>query len=154
MEGSTTQEEFDSSFMLPQSKSKNKHIHPITHHPVLDLRLINSGKGVIIDSGTTDTYLGTTLKTPFETKWKEIMSSKGWADYHNEEVELTENDILSLPSILIQLQVCTVISRPINRRTWYSPVSFHAQIHNRVLCVNRHLTQRPQLSEILIPYLV
>jgi len=116
MEGSTTQEEFDSSFMLPQSKSKNKHIHPITHHPVLDLRLINSGKGVIIDSGTTDTYLGTTLKTPFETKWKEIMSSKGWADYHNEEVELTENDILSLPSILIQLQTfdskTTIIGDP------------------------------------------
>ena len=70
-------------------------IIPIT----TDLYSMNSGKGVIIDSGTTDTYLHRSLAKPFNAAWKSITGQP----YSNLPVRLTRQQIAELPTILIQL---------------------------------------------------
>ena len=70
-------------------------IIPIT----TDLYSMNSGKGVIIDSGTTDTYLHRSLSKPFNAAWKSITGKA----YSNSPVRLTRQQIAELPTILIQL---------------------------------------------------
>jgi len=64
-----------------------------------DLFNINSGKGVILDSGTTDTYLHKSLAQPFNNAWKKITGKP----YTNLPVKLTRQQILKLPTILVQL---------------------------------------------------
>lgn len=70
-------------------------IIPIT----TDLYSMNSGKGVIIDSGTTDTYLHRSLAKPFNAAWKSITGQP----YSNLPIRLTRQQIAELPTILIQL---------------------------------------------------
>ena len=60
---------------------------------------VNSDKGVIIDSGTTDSYLHTSLKQPFNKIWKELTGKS----YSNSPVRLTREQLLSLPTINIQI---------------------------------------------------
>jgi len=59
--------------------------------------------GVILDSGTTDTYLSSALKGPFQEAWKEAVGDYGQA-YDNNARPRTAEEVKSLPTILIVLQ--------------------------------------------------
>lgn len=59
-------------------------------------------QGVIIDSGTTDTYLPQTLAGPFQNGWVEAMGGNNV--YDNTPRELTIKQLRSLPTILIILR--------------------------------------------------
>ena len=61
---------------------------------------MNSGKGVIVDSGTTDTYLSSKLGAPFKSAFKEITGKT----YTNTHWTLTEQEMLQLPTVIIQLR--------------------------------------------------
>ncbi|KAL7549524.1 hypothetical protein ACHAWF_012786, partial [Thalassiosira exigua] len=65
----------------------------------VDLYQMNSGKGVIIDSGTTDTYLHESIAKPFGKVWERVTGSK----YSNNPVTMDEKDLLLLPTVLIQM---------------------------------------------------
>jgi len=56
--------------------------------------------GIMIDSGTTDTYLPLKLQHKFEALWREITG----APYSNDEVEISHEDLLALPTVLFQLE--------------------------------------------------
>ena len=64
---------------------------------------MNSGKGVIIDSGTTDTYVPPTihvsLAESFNMVWKEVVTT---GRYRNKPMKLSEDELLLLPTILIK----------------------------------------------------
>lgn len=62
----------------------------------------STNKGVIIDSGTTDTYLPKGLNAAFEQAWKAALGED--AKYHNSLQELTPEQIESLPTILLVLK--------------------------------------------------
>eukprot|EP00554_Chaetoceros_debilis_P012116 CAMPEP_0194121030 /NCGR_PEP_ID=MMETSP0150-20130528/45431_1 /TAXON_ID=122233 /ORGANISM="Chaetoceros debilis, Strain MM31A-1" /LENGTH=1086 /DNA_ID=CAMNT_0038813319 /DNA_START=182 /DNA_END=3441 /DNA_ORIENTATION=+ len=64
-----------------------------------DIYAMNSGKGVIIDSGTTDTYLHKSLSKPFNDAWKSVTGKP----YSNAPQRLTREQLMSLPTIMIQL---------------------------------------------------
>jgi len=64
-----------------------------------DTFAMNSGKGVILDSGTTDTYLHISMKKPFNDAWKKITGKA----YSNNPIKLSRGDLLKLPTILIQI---------------------------------------------------
>ena len=64
-----------------------------------DIYAMNSGKGVIIDSGTTDTYLHKSLSKPFNDAWKSVTGKP----YSNAPQRLTREHLMSLPTIMIQL---------------------------------------------------
>lgn len=67
-----------------------------------DLSRDNSEGLVIIDSGTTDTYLTHLLQEPFQQAWRELTEGPG---YHNKPVSVAnEEDLHRLPTILLQLQ--------------------------------------------------
>lgn len=65
----------------------------------LNAHAVNSGKGVIIDSGTTDTYLHESLAEPFLKMWRDLTGRP----YSNMPIRLTQSELLNLPTILIQL---------------------------------------------------
>jgi len=60
---------------------------------------LNNGD-VIVDSGTTDTYLTTRLAVPFNEQWKKIVGAR----FNNSPQSLTEEEVLQLPTILFQLE--------------------------------------------------
>jgi len=60
---------------------------------------INSGN-IILDSGTTDTYLSSSIMAPFQVAWKELTGF----DYSNAGTELSDEDIANLPTVLFQLR--------------------------------------------------
>jgi len=64
-----------------------------------DTFAMNSGKGVILDSGTTDTYLHISMEKPFSDAWKKITGKA----YTNNPIKLSRGDLLKLPTILIQM---------------------------------------------------
>lgn len=57
---------------------------------------LNSGN-VIVDSGTTDTYMTRALETPFKNIWKQLTGT----DYSHAAVSLTLDEIMALPTIII-----------------------------------------------------
>ena len=59
----------------------------------------NAGKGTVIDSGTTDTYLTKMIKPAFIKAWEDITSQR----YHNDHQELTWDQFKILPDITIVL---------------------------------------------------
>jgi len=61
---------------------------------------VNSGKGVIIDSGTTDTYLSKTLAEDFGKSWKEITGMP----YSNTALKLSKDAVDNLPTLLLQFE--------------------------------------------------
>ena len=71
----------------------------------VDISAMNSGKGVIIDSGTTDTYLHTSLEKPFNDAWKTVTGKS----YTNSAIRLSREQLNSLPTILVQLMVSFTI---------------------------------------------
>jgi len=66
-----------------------------------DVGRMNSGKGVIVDSGTTDTYLHSSLRSSFAKAWKEATGNE-WSK--NKAVTMTEDEVAELPTIMIQLE--------------------------------------------------
>jgi len=71
----------------------------IIHLP-MNAKVINSGKGVIVDSGTTDTYLSKSLQKSFYSVWKSLTGM----NYSNSALKLSLEQIQKLPTILIQLE--------------------------------------------------
>jgi Xylanase inhibitor N-terminal len=61
--------------------------------------LLNDGD-IIVDSGTTDTYLTARLAVPFDEQWSKIVGTR----FHNNPQSLTEDELLALPTILFQLE--------------------------------------------------
>mmetsp|Transcript_15716 Transcript_15716/g.23010 ORF Transcript_15716/g.23010 Transcript_15716/m.23010 type:complete len:594 (+) Transcript_15716:75-1856(+) len=55
---------------------------------------------VTIDSGTTDSYFPRGLAPAFKALWKELTGK----EYHHQRVFLTDEDLNSLPTILLQLE--------------------------------------------------
>ena len=87
-------------YLRPGGGSSAKIDHPELIIPITaDLFSVNSGKGVILDSGTTDTYLHKSLAQPFNEAWRKITGKP----YSNLPVKLTRQQIAELPTILIQL---------------------------------------------------
>ncbi|GMH88691.1 hypothetical protein TL16_g11229 [Triparma laevis f. inornata] len=68
----------------------------------LDIQRLNNGKGVIVDSGTTDTYLSSSARGAFEKMWKE--KSGGLTFKHSSMSFDNPEDINKLPTILFQLR--------------------------------------------------
>lgn len=66
----------------------------------IDVAAVNSGKGVIVDSGTTDTYLNQQVAKEFNKAWKKITG----VSYSNMPISLTKEQLQQLPTILIQCQ--------------------------------------------------
>lgn len=67
----------------------------------VDLFEMNSGKGVIVDSGTTDTYLHKSIAEPFNEVWQKVTGRS----YSNTPVAMSKKDLLLLPTVLIQTAV-------------------------------------------------
>lgn len=60
---------------------------------------LNSG-GVIVDSGTTDTYLNGGVAVEFRKVWKSITGF----DFKNDKLDLNDEQLAKLPTIIIQLK--------------------------------------------------
>jgi len=71
--------------------------HKIVRVPV-DRTAINSGKGVIVDSGTTDTYLNKQVAREFGKAWRQVTGKS----YSHSPLSLTREQVQELPTILIQ----------------------------------------------------
>mmetsp|Transcript_6990 Transcript_6990/g.10214 ORF Transcript_6990/g.10214 Transcript_6990/m.10214 type:complete len:478 (+) Transcript_6990:146-1579(+) len=71
----------------------------IEHVDVTEKRL-NKG-GVIIDSGTTFTYLTEALAEPFNKIWKKLTGNEWDVE---QAVHLSDEELLAMPTILIQLK--------------------------------------------------
>lgn len=66
----------------------------------LDLAAVNSGKGVIVDSGTTDTYLHKRLAKSFSSVWKTVTKK----EYNHNGFLLNDEQLRTLPTILVQMR--------------------------------------------------
>ena len=64
-----------------------------------DEKMMNTGSGIIVDSGTTDSYFSRSLKKPFENAFKAMTGMS----YSNRRMTLTKEQVLELPTILIQM---------------------------------------------------
>lgn len=64
----------------------------------VDLASLNSGKGVIVDSGTTDTYLNKAVGPAFRRAWK-MATGKPYSHF---PTVLTDEELSRLPTILVQ----------------------------------------------------
>ena len=65
----------------------------------IDSSILNSGS-VIVDSGTTDTYMTRNLRIPFQKAFK---AASGY-EYIENGMTLTDDQVENLPTILLQLQ--------------------------------------------------
>jgi len=59
---------------------------------------INDEGGVIVDSGTTDTYFSEVIKTQLQKNW-ELLSHLTWG---HDKISLTQDEFAKLPTLLIQ----------------------------------------------------
>lgn len=59
-------------------------------------------RGVILDSGTTDTYLPIQIRRPFQAAWQEALGSD--KHYDNNPRVMTAEEVKSLPTIMLVLQ--------------------------------------------------
>lgn len=66
----------------------------------VDTSSLNSGKGVIVDSGTTDTFFVSGASRAFE---KAFSSASGGVDYSNTKMKLSRQTFAALPNITIVL---------------------------------------------------
>jgi hypothetical protein len=69
----------------------------------IDRASLNSGKGVIVDSGTTDTYLNVKVSREFNRAWKAATGSQ----YSHSPIRLTKKELQGLPTILVQCHAYT-----------------------------------------------
>lgn len=65
---------------------------------------INSGAGIIIDSGTTDTYLGSSFKGTFDILWKEFPSTMNIEYIVGKYTTMTAEEVSNLPTIYIHIE--------------------------------------------------
>ena len=65
----------------------------------IDEATLNSG-GVIVDSGTTDTYMVRHLAEPFKKLWEDVAGRK----YTHDAITLTDDQLRSLPTVMFQLE--------------------------------------------------
>jgi hypothetical protein len=72
----------------------------------VDHTKINSGRGVIVDSGTTDTYINSSVRPAFAKLWKQVTGM----DYTHGPIYLTQSQLKRLPTILIQMHGTTTSS--------------------------------------------
>lgn len=84
-------------YLQPGDSAKDDHTN-IIKVPI-DTYAVNSEKGVIIDSGTTDSYLHKSLSQPFNAIWKQLTGSS----YSNAPIRLTREQLHNLPTIYIQI---------------------------------------------------
>lgn len=70
-----------------------------THLVDISTSYLNSGS-VIVDSGTTDTYMTRALSRPFMNTFKQVTGY----DYIENGMHLTDEQVNQLPTIIIQLQ--------------------------------------------------
>lgn len=69
------------------------------HRLEISEETLNSGK-VIVDSGTTDTYMSSRIASSFKKIWKELTGT----DYSHTAIKLTKEELESLPTIIIVIQ--------------------------------------------------
>jgi len=74
----------------------------LLHQLDVDESTLNS-HNVIVDSGTTDTYLNKAMMQPFHELWKELTGK----EYSNSPLSLREDQILKLPTLLFQIYPST-----------------------------------------------
>lgn len=72
---------------------------PVIQIPI-DQSSVNVGRGVIVDSGTTDTYINSSIKPAFVKIWKQVTGM----DYTHGPVYLTQSQLERLPTLLIQMR--------------------------------------------------
>ena len=61
--------------------------------------VIGSGKGTIVDSGTTDTYLPAAMASAFKKKFKDITG----IDYSNQNMAIDASRVAKLPNIVFSI---------------------------------------------------
>ncbi|KAG7360040.1 aspartic peptidase domain containing protein [Nitzschia inconspicua] len=66
----------------------------------IDHSQINVGRGVIVDSGTTDTYINSNVQAAFVKIWKQVTGM----EYTHGPIYLTQTQLKRLPTLLVQLQ--------------------------------------------------
>jgi hypothetical protein len=93
----------------------------------------DDGKGVIIDSGTTDTYLPLALQQPFQDAWEQAVGGgkigqKGSVKYDNNPRYMKSEEMNSLPTILIVLRGHEPSNINIKRSDAVGLASSHAEI--------------------------
>jgi hypothetical protein len=59
---------------------------------------INDEGGVIVDSGTTDTYFSQIIKTQLRANWQKLAG----LDWSHDKMTLTQNEVAKLPTLLMQ----------------------------------------------------
>ena len=72
----------------------------------VDLTALNSGKGVIVDSGTTDTYLNKAVAPAFRRAWKQATGGKPYSHF---PMRLTDEELARLPTVLVQCHAYSAI---------------------------------------------
>jgi len=75
----------------------------------INVRTVNSGKGVIVDSGTTDTYLSKTAAPAFKNAWKEATGGRA---YSHSPVKLSDEELHRLPTVLVQCHAYSATKDP------------------------------------------
>lgn len=81
--------------VIPTKELKKKNIQKLD----LAEEALNNG-GVIVDSGTTDTYLNVMMRESFYKAWQSLTGS----EYHNADIALTKEEFDALPTILFQIE--------------------------------------------------
>jgi len=87
----------------------------------------NKNRGVIIDSGTTDSYLPSGLKVAFEDAWKEALGGAGAIGYNNNPRVMTPEEVKSMPTIMFVLKGDQA-SNAMNDNNAVGMASFHEHI--------------------------
>ena len=88
---------FDEKSKPYASILKENSIVPISD---FDPSKVNRDRGVIVDSGTTDTYLPSSIRKEFFKAWKGATGT----EYSNTAIYLTLAQLKKLPTLLVQLQ--------------------------------------------------
>lgn len=70
-----------------------------THRIDIEPNVLNGGS-VIVDSGTTDTYMTRSLRSPFKKLFKQVAGF----DYNENGMNLREEQVYQLPTIIIQIE--------------------------------------------------
>ncbi len=83
-----------------QSAKSDRPIQKTDYALISDkMKLLNSGSGIIVDSGTTDTYFHRSMRAPFAQAFKKFTGQA----FTNKKMKLTKEELMALPTILIQM---------------------------------------------------
>jgi hypothetical protein len=88
--------------------------HSIVPLMGLEPSKVNRDRGIIVDSGTTDTYLCSSVREEFSRAWKDATG----VEYSNSAIYLTRSQLQKLPTLLVQLQASHAVDDlPQNSKT-------------------------------------